>query len=195
LDSLQFSVSGTLRDAANASADHPLQTLWMTRGRDDAAVQSTAWNRQSTFALGNTGAKVQTLGNQAVTYALNNPGSVVGPGQVIVSGASGNSYSRWAGSGAAGGGSTANFNNTFQGNAEAKTAPDFHLNDGPARSDLYEIDPGSGSSEFLGYFELQANGNLSFNAAPAAVPEPGTLALFGVGALMLLAAQRRHAAQ
>jgi hypothetical protein len=188
LSGLQYSISGTLRSSANATAQLPTQTLWISRAAPDLATQSDPWVQQSSFGLGNTAAKVQTMGNLAVSYSSVNAASV-DANTVIIPAADGDSYSRWAGSGTAGNGSTGNFNNTFQGNAEGTTPAVFTGNDS-VRLDLYQITPGSGDAKNLGYFSLAGSGKLSFTAT--SVPEPGTWALLGLGSVVLWIAGRRN---
>jgi len=55
------------------------------------------------------------------------------------------------------------------------------------RSDFYEIHPSGGDATYLGYFDFNSNGGLSFTA----VPEPASLGLSAMGALFLLQAYRR----
>ena len=188
LSGLQYSVSGTLRSSANATADLPTQTLWISKAAPDLATQSDPWAQQSSFGLGNTAAKIQTMGNLAVSYSSVNVANV-DANTLIIPSASGDSYSRWAGSGTGGGGSTANFNNTFQGDAEGHTPAVFTGNDS-VRLDLYQITPGSGDAKNLGYFQLNGSGHLSFTAT--SVPEPGTWALLGLGSVILWIAGRRN---
>ena len=64
--------------------------------------------------------------------------------------------------------------NAFQGNIENTLSSTFVTGGSNARSELYQMAPGSGNGTFLGYFELTPGGSLSF----VAVPEPG---MFGVG--------------
>jgi hypothetical protein len=185
---LQYSVAGTLRSAANANADHPVQTLWVTKESPDLNTASDPWTRQSSFGLGNTAAKIQTMGNLAVSYASVNVASI-DSNTVLIPSADGDSYSRWVGSGTSGNGAVGNFNNTFQGNVEGKT-PAVFSNGDAVRLDLYQVTPGSGDAQNLGYFRLTGSGALTFTAT--SVPEPGTWALVGLGVFALVGASRRN---
>jgi hypothetical protein len=86
-------------------------------------------------------------------------------------------------------GPNGNFAGNFgsNNNIEQSTAPDFTSGSVGVREDLFEMDPGSAGS-YLGFFELDPNGTLTFNPEP--VPEPATFAVFGMG-LMGLAGWRR----
>ncbi len=187
---LQYSVTGTLRSAANANADHPVQTLWVTKESPDLSTASDPWSRQSSFGLGNTAAKIQTMGNLAVSYGSVNVASIDAR-TILIPSADGDSYGRWVGSGTSGNGAVGNFNNTFQGNVEGHT-PAVFSNGDAVRLDLYQVTPGSGDAQNLGYFRLTGSGSLTFTAT--SVPEPGTWALVGLGVFALVGASRRGAA-
>lgn len=187
LSGLQFSVTGTLRSAANATASLPTQTLWVTKASPDLNTASDPWSRQSSFGLGNTAAKIQTMGNLAVSYNSVNVANLDAY-TVLIPAADGDSYNRWVGSGTSGGGAVGNFNNTFQGDVEGKTKAVFTGSD-VARLDLYQVTPGSGDAQNLGYFSLAGSGKLTFTAT--SVPEPGTWALLGLGTALLVVAGRR----
>jgi len=66
---------------------------------------------------------------------------------------------------------------------------------GPTDSvlDLYQLNPvNGGTATYLGDFSLNSGGVLTFD--PAAVPEPSTYALMGIGAMFLIWRLRRKAA-
>ena len=188
LSGLQYSITGTLRSSANANADHPIQTLWASKESPDLNTSSDPWTRQSSFGLGNTAAKMQTMGNLAVSYGSVNVANIDAH-TILIPSADGDSYSRWVGSGTTGNGAVGNFNNTFQGNVEGKTPAVFSGNDS-VRLDLYQVTPGSGDAQNLGYFRLNGAGSLTFTAT--SVPEPGTWALVGLGVFALVGASRRN---
>ena len=84
-----------------------------------------------------------------------------------------------------------NFNGNFgsNNNIEQSTAANFSsssLVEGD-RLDLFQMTPGS-SGSYVGFFELDPNGTLTFNPEP--VTEPATFAMFGLG-LAGLAGWRR----
>ena len=149
----------------------------MTSARDSAALstQTTPWTRGSSTTQGNTVAPVLTVGT-GFAAATGNAGSTTAA--VIADGA--NSYHDNI---------TDNGNfNAFGGNIENTLGATFVSSSTQARSDLYEMQPGSGNGTYLGYFELTSAGALSF----VAVPEPG---LFGVGiaaGLMVLTLVHAH---
>lgn len=182
LASLSFSVTASNRTVSN-DAEHPLQTVWATRPRSDVNLQSTPWNRQSSGALANTAGKIKSLGDGALTL----DGYLTETDTVVIPlSDSGHNVGRWVGSGASGTGATGNFNSTFQGNAE-KTTPSVFGPTDIVRSDFYQITPGSGQSEYLGYFQFSGDGSATFTA----VPEPEEYAALAGAALVGFAMWRR----
>lgn len=194
LTSIRWSVSGTIKTVAGSDPQHPVNTLWLSRARSDIGIQSTPWQTQTTSSQGTTGSKIQSIGNTAVTYGLGNPSAVVGNNVILIPGDSSSSYARWAGSGSAGFGATANFNQTFQGDAELQVPNSF--SSGSVRADFYQLVPASsqatrGAAAYLGYFNMESTGDLRFFAAGTAVPEPGEVAaMAGIG-LLAFGAYRR----
>ena len=180
LSGLSFSVFGDVRTAGNAT--YPLNTLWVTQARTDITTQTSPWNRQSTFSQGNPGAKIDGIANGALTFSGTIPAD---PGTNTASSvtipktwnASGIAYSVGIGSG--------NLAGTFQGSIENTTPSGFESSGSPVISDLYQVKPGSGSSDFLGYFQLGTDGSLKFYS----VPEPAVATLV-CGALVVLGLRR-----
>lgn len=71
--------------------------------------------------------------------------------------------------------STANFNTTFQGVPEQKTpsgsgTANFTAGGKVQRSDFYQLTPGAASAVWLGYFELNTNGVMTYVAYPSTQP-------------------------
>ena len=176
LNNAIWSVSGAVNLAGQITGAGK-NTLWLTSARDSAALstQTTPWTRGSSTTQGNTVAPVLTVGT-GFAAATGNAGSTTAA--VIADGA--NSYHDNI---------TDNGNfNAFGGNIENTLGATFVSSSTQARSDLYEMQPGSGNGTYLGYFELTSAGALSF----VAVPEPG---LFGVGiaaGLMVLTLVHAH---
>ena len=163
LDNLGFAVLGAVR--ADGDPDRPLQTLWVTRKRSEPAAQSAPWNRVSSFSLANSATRISSIGTGTATYSsANPPGRDNTASAVVLPASHPNGYTTYLGAG--------NLKSTFQGNVENVTPSDFTASNGAARSDLYEIRPGSGPSLYLGYFELKADGSLTFTAAGGSTPAP-----------------------
>ena len=112
---LSYSFSAANKTVTSDAA-HPLQTLWVSRGRVDPTVQSDPWQDKSSGNLANTATKISTLGSGATTLPAV-PGSS-GNAVLIPNSDTAHNVGRWIGSGTAGGGSGSTYNGTFQGNSE-----------------------------------------------------------------------------
>jgi hypothetical protein len=155
-DNLGFAAFAAMR--LDGDPDRPLQTVWATRKRTDLAVQTTPWNRASSFNLANSAAKISSIGSGTATYSsANPPGSDNTATAVVMPASNPNGYTTYMGGG--------NLKGTFQGNIENLTPGDFSSAADPVRSDLYEVRPGSGPGTYLGYFELKPDGTMMFTAA------------------------------
>lgn len=172
LANVSWSVAGAVAAGDGGDASVPTSTLWLTRGRDPLTpdIQSTPWQDKSSFSQGGTGARVVGIANGAVSV-----GTAISSSYATVADANSQSYHTYVTD-------LGNYQNTFQGNVENNTTT------GSTRTDLYELRPAAGnpSATYLGYFELNSSGALTFTA----VPEPGTWAMIGLGGLMLFGLQR-----
>jgi hypothetical protein len=163
VNSLTLSISG--------AESTPGNTLWMSRARTDPDTQTTPWNRSLSIVQGNTASKIRILGNNAETYGASIPSganntmtALVEPDSAFTS-PSLSSYSEVIGS-------SGNFGGSFGGNIEGTTGASFSSGSTPLRLDLYQIAAGSGPSTFIGSFDFNPNGSMTFTA----VPEPNTVA-------------------
>jgi hypothetical protein len=187
VNSLTLSISG-------GEADN---TLWLSRARTDPDVQTTPWNRSLSILQGNTSSKISILGNNAVTYGASNPAganntltAIVEPDSAFAS-PSLSSYSEVIGA-------SGNYGGSFPGNIEGTTGASFSSGSAPLRLDLYQIVAGSGPSTFVGSFDFNPNGSMTFTA----VPEPNTvvmivvtLACFGLARRLQKASDSRSPSQ
>jgi hypothetical protein len=183
LNNLYFSVFGDI------SPGHPgtANTLWVTRPRASFGTQTSPWSAQSSTQLATSRSQIESIASGAQFISFNNalPAQDNTATAVIVysaynqSSESSISYSVGIG---AGGNFAGNFGSN--NNIEQNTPGSFTS---PVQSDLYEMDPGSAGS-YLGYFQLDPDGTLTFN--PTAVPEPTTLSMAGIGIMALVAARR-----
>lgn len=172
VNALRWSVAAANRPPVDPN--FPLQTLWVTAPRTDAATAAPPWLRKGQFVQGNAGAQIDAVGvNAALTSSLlpggpnNTATGVVLP--VAASYAIGPVF-----------GAEGNFVGTFQGRVENVTPDDFDAD--PAnvsRSDLFELAPGTSAAgtlnapgRALGFFELKPDGTLSFRTGAAAPPAP-----------------------
>lgn len=176
LNGVRWSVAGVNRLPVTFP-EHPPQTLWIARPRADLSRQSAPWLRRGTSLQGNTGAQVDAIGVRA-DYAGNDllsagPDNTATGVIVPLTGAFQNfNLSDPIGPGG-------NYANQFQGKVENQTPDDFAgTPSNVSRSDLYEVEPGTTSGgtintpgRYLGFFELRADGTLTFNNT-IAVPTP-----------------------
>ena len=178
LDNVSFSISGAVRTTGDPN--NPIQTLWVSDPRVDLNTPSTPWQRQSQFSQGTVGGQIVAIGNGAATYGGTQP---AGPNNtataLVIPDSDPNSYHSFMGD-------NGDFGGTFQGNAENTTGLNFAASGSALVSDLYQLRPGSGDATFLGQFQLNTDGSMTFTA----VPEPGTWALFPLGVLMFFCMQR-----
>lgn len=178
LNGLNWSVAAANRPPV--LPDYAVQTLWVSAPRLEPDVPSPAWARKGTFVQGIAASQVDSIGVNAAAASSSLPG---GPGNTasLVNIATSSDFSVSPLLGDAG-----DYAGTFQGSVENRTADDF---DGdPAnvsRADLYELIPGTSAAgtlntpgRFLGFFELKADGSLTFkNGEPATVTSPDVTAI------------------
>jgi hypothetical protein len=164
LNNLYWSAAADVRTTGDAT--YPLNTLWVTRPRDDFNTQTTPWNRQSQFAQGNSASKIDGIANGAVTYGNQVPSDAknTATGIILLAGDP-TAYSTFIGA-------NGNYNNAFQGDVEYSTAPDFQDAGTAARADFYQLKPGTGAGTYLGYFEFKTNGVLTYTSGAAVVTLP-----------------------
>jgi hypothetical protein len=176
LNNLSWSVSADVRDGGDAT--YPQGTLWVTRPRTVFNAQTTPWNRQSQFSQGGTASKIDGIGNNAAAYGNVQP---TGPNNtssgILIPAGSQYAYSTFMGGG--------NFAGAFQGNVEVTTDPDFDTAGQSVRADFYELKPGTGAGTYLGFFELDTNGVLTYKAGPSAavIPQPSIVSIVRAGNL------------
>jgi hypothetical protein len=186
LNNLYFSVFG---DIAPGNSSGTANTLWVTAPQSDNTIQAPAWGAQTSPNQGNTRSQIESIAFGATYTSFGEPASesntvsaVVVPSGLNLSGEGALSYTT-------GIGPNGNFNGNFgsNNNIEQSTPGAFSSGTSPVRSDLFEMVPGSNGS-YLGFFELDPNGTLTFNPEP--VPEPTTWATFGLGMLGLIGWRR-----
>lgn len=151
-------------------------TLYVTRPRTSLNTQTAPWLAKSSFNQHATdGRMAQIVVGAAENYGagLNNPlssSSAVIEEDISSGNANylnGLSY-RDALFGSYGG----NFNGTFQGNPENTTLANFTASGKVVRSDFYRLTPTGGFAQgvWMGYFELNTNGVMTYVAYPSATP-------------------------
>lgn len=172
LNGLKWSVAGANRPPVDTN--YPVQTLWVSGPRLDAAVQSPAWLRKGQFVQGTGASQIDSVG---VNAAASSSSQAAGPNNtatgVVIPLNTDFAFTPLIGD-------AGDFLGTFQGNVESATADDFDGDPGNvSRSDLYELVPGTTAAgtlntpgRFLGYFELKPDGTLAFNTGSTPPPVP-----------------------
>ncbi|MGD0059303.1 MAG: DUF11 domain-containing protein [Verrucomicrobiia bacterium] len=162
---LNWAAISTIRGASVYSL--PVNTLFLTNPRTNATTQTTPYNEQSTFQQASVGSLIATIAGfgsteGAVVWSSGTPANAISntPNVVIIPESDSSSYTSIAGDAGDLGG---NFN---QGDIENLTPSPF--TSGSTRSDLYELEPGSSPGTYLGYFEFDPDGTVSFTAAGGA---------------------------
>jgi len=171
-DGLRWSVSGYIRPNISTA------TLWVTRARSDTNVQSTPWNNQSAFTEGSTGGQIAGIGYGANGNSGNH-GTVNDTTNTYVSPYY--DYTTQVESRQAPNDPRGTFQSTFQGDAETVTADDFDSDPGNiSRADLYVLNSGSGSAQYLGYFDLKPSGQIVYTAGPSSTALPTQPVITGI---------------
>jgi hypothetical protein len=160
LNDLSWSVSGCVPNAGDSGDQSiPTRTLWVTDPRLDPNTAAAPWTRQSSYTQGGADSHIVAILANAQTWANSTPADSVTNSSTAAAIPAGNGNNADGSLGALG-----NYLGTFQGDVENTTPSDFAFAGSPSRSDLYELQPGSGSGAYLGYFELGTDGSLTFHA-------------------------------
>jgi hypothetical protein len=166
----QVGTNGTYWSAFTWLADN---TLYITKPRVSLAQQTTPWvnktggnytaARMNSIIVGvNTTLYTSLFDSSSVKIEEDN--SVGNPNYPTQGGSSYRDA-------IFGSGGQANFYTTFQGVPENTTPGDFTDAGVVQRSDFYRVDPiNSGDATYLGYFELNTNGVMTYVAYPSATP-------------------------
>jgi hypothetical protein len=153
----------------DASVPSQKNTLFMSRPRADVNTQSDPWVRASTTSQGTVISKVNGVGTGAYNIgsglaagANNTPAALVENESYGV--APTYSYNFMLGTSLRWG----TPNGGFQGIPEQNTPDTFTTAGQLVRSDFYWLVPGSGAGTYLGYFDFNTNGVLTYTAGPSA---------------------------
>jgi len=161
LDQLGFAVFSAVRQTGTTAPAYP--TMWASKERTDRETPADPWFRQSKTSLAITGAKIETLGANTVSWSLpitvgpdNNTTLTVMPSGLNLS------YSTTLGSG--------NFGLTFQGDVQTYLPTGFGSGSASVRADFFQLDVGSGPGTWIGTFDFTGNNELWFTAAGGSIP-------------------------
>jgi hypothetical protein len=168
VDGLSWSVGGCVPNAGDSGdASKPARTLWVTDPRINPNTQAAAWVRGSTYTQGGPDSHIVAILDNAQTWANSVAADSVTNTTTAVAIPSGDGDNADGSLGAIG-----NYLGTFQGDVENTTPSDFDSAGLPSRSDLYELQPGSGAGAYLGYFELGTDGSMTFYGPVLTFPAP-----------------------
>jgi hypothetical protein len=169
LNDLSWSVGGCVPNAGDSGDPSiPNSTLWVTEPRQVPNVPaSPAWHRSGSFTQGQADSKINSILDNAATWAASTPPDPLTNAPSFAAIPAGDVYNANGSLGGAG-----NYLGTFQGDVEATTLPTFTTDGTNSISDFYELEPGSGPGTYLGYFELSTNGAMTFYAGPFAMSYP-----------------------
>jgi hypothetical protein len=167
LNDFSWSVSSCVPNYGDSGdPSKPIATLWVTDPRPVPTISPSPWVRESVYTQGGAAAEIESILSGATTYAASATNSTynTSTARAIPYGNGNNANGYLTGVG--------NFDGNFQGNVENTTPPTFTTAGSPSASDFYELQPGSGTGTYLGYFQLATNGTMTFYALPLALPPP-----------------------
>lgn len=184
LNNLQWSVSAAVPGISTWQGN-PAGTLWYTRARTDIATQSTPVDRFAVSAQANVSTKMSSVGSGATTISSNLGTASENNTATLVREPTGDSSGLSAFIGFSQDATLGNFE-YLPTNTENTTPASFTT---AVRSDLYraypttKTDPDtgltSGAAYYVGYFELDPNGNLTFTRASGTVTPPAPTITIG----------------
>lgn len=160
-EDLSWGIIGTNSNTSALNGD-PQATIYASRAQSPFGSISSAWKIQSSTNRGTTSTKIT---NTKSGFLAGSTVGILNPNAVKQTNSDANSWNQGLSNSGFGGSFAGGISGAFGAGAEAL--------------DLYRItSANSGTGSLLGTFTLSANGSsLNFTA----VPEPGTIALLGLG--------------
>ena len=143
-------------------------TLYVSSPRPDNNTQTTPYTTDRSSAQGQVVSQMGAIVNGAIVQqnynGLNSSTAVLEPESYAVSGGGVSFYNGLWNDG------SGQFNSTFQAQPEGFTAANFTTAGTPSRADFYYLPPNAAAVDgtFLGYFQLNTNGVMTYTAYPAA---------------------------
>ena len=143
----------------------PVNTLFLTNPRSNISTLTSPYTSYTTFQQGSIGSIISTVAGYlssegAIPWSSGTPANAISNTANVVIIPDGDSSTYVSIAGTAG-----SLDETFnQGDIENQTPSPF--TSGATRSDFYELKPGTGAGVYLGYFEFDPNGTLTFRASP-----------------------------
>jgi hypothetical protein len=172
LNDLSWSVSGCVPNAGDSGDPSiPTRTLWVTDPRLSPNTPAAPWTSHSIYTQGAADSHIVAILANAQTWANSTAADSVTNTPTAAAIPAGNGNNADGSLGALG-----NYLGTFQGDVENTTPSVFTSAGSPSRSDLYQLEPGSGPGTYLGYFELSTNGGMIFYGPALTFPVPSLTA-------------------
>lgn len=156
---------------ADAQADgdttYPDRTLWLTKPRNEVLVRPDPFTRMAGTRQGVIAGKILGLGNSLKIWSSGTGlDAVTNSAQVVlIPNNETSAYTDFAGT-------AGNLDGEFD---QAPIDNPLNASTGTyVRSDFYQLNPGSGNGTYLGYFDFNVDGTVTFTAAPIAPPSFAT---------------------
>jgi hypothetical protein len=188
---LYFGVVGAAGATAVGPNGQPILTIWASSAKTGGSSPAPAWNQNAASYYTTPNTNIGTVYNAFLTGVsladINSQTSAFGA-TLKGSSISAAAFGSWSATG--NGASLATANAFGLAPLGSTNGVSFETTSGSGLSlDLYQLVPGSGNAQDLGYFTLASNGGLTFTA----IPEPSAYAaLLGAAALGLVAIRRRR---
>lgn len=177
-NNLQWSVFGSFSQTTNWGA-FPPSTLWYTKARTSIGTQTTASPRSAGSAQQQTRQAIVSVGTGGTTISQNLGTTNSNNNLQLVREPVGDPSGLTAFLGDASDPTVGDFGGTLAFSVENTTPPSFTS---AVRSDLYQACPNNttdpitglttGPAYYLGYFQLNSDGTMTFTRASAAAPPP-----------------------
>ena len=180
LDDVRWSVFGCTNIGNGPAAT---SITWVSSPRASADTQTTPWKRKSNSLLRAVNALMDSVGTTAQTYSGDKPVDSIKNNPVVVINLKDLrtdwGYYAYVNDRSGDEGNSGNFQTKWQGIVEATMVSGVAI----CRSDLYQVDSiatGTADATYLGYFDMHADGTITYTAASGAVAPAAPAAVTAV---------------
>ena len=188
---LYFGVAGAAGSTAGGPNGQPILTIWASSAKTGGSSPAPAWTQNGADSCTTPNTNIGTVYNSFLTgVSLADIDSQTSAFGATLKGTSISTAAFGSWSAAGNGASLATANAFGLAPMGSTNGVSFETTSGSGLSmDLYELVPGNGNAQDLGYFTLASDGGLTFTA----IPEASTYAaLLGVASLGLVSIRRRR---